>query len=325
MCAFRTVGGSPRVLICYADGGNSYNATAILGTVSGTSISFGTAVVVYTGRWKESQPAYSPLYGVFLVTYRDNANSDYPTARTLSTSSGNTYVTAGAATILASTSVDETVCVYVTSNYRFAMFMRHSSNGYGIPLSITGTDPNWTVVAGNTATFDAGNTPYSLASDYDALSQTCLVSFRQNSTGLSKYTLASLSGSNATATITFSALTTFDTNSIGDYPYAGVVYDTASSATVVSYRGGSDYLTSTVIKTASSNNTSFIGIADGAISSAASGNVTIKGGIAASGLSSLTPAADYYVQTDGTISTSSAGVKIGKAMSATAINLEYSS
>jgi len=71
--------------------------------------------------------------------------------------------------------------------------------------------------------------------------------------------------------------------------------------------------------------TNFIGISDAAISDDASGNVTIKGGIASSGLSSLTPASDYYVQNDGTITTASAGKKIGKALSATSINLEYQS
>ena len=73
--------------------------------------------------------------------------------------------------------------------------------------------------------------------------------------------------------------------------------------------------------------TNFIGISDAAISSAASGNVTIKGGIAATGLTSLTPGSDYYAQADGTISTVSTGsaVKIGRAMSATSINLEYQS
>ena len=73
--------------------------------------------------------------------------------------------------------------------------------------------------------------------------------------------------------------------------------------------------------------TNFIGISDAAILDTASGNVTIKGGIAVTGLSSLTPGSDYYAQTDGTISTSSSGdaVKIGKAMSATSINLEYQS
>jgi hypothetical protein len=77
----------------------------------------------------------------------------------------------------------------------------------------------------------------------------------------------------------------------------------------------------------SNNSADFIGITDAAISSAASGNVTIKGGIAVNGLSSLTPGSDYYAQADGTISTVSTGsaVKIGRAMSATSINLEYQS
>ena len=71
----------------------------------------------------------------------------------------------------------------------------------------------------------------------------------------------------------------------------------------------------------------FIGISDDAISDTASGNVTIKGGIAATGLTSLTPGSDYYAQADGTISTvsTSPAVKIGRAMSATSINLEYQS
>ena len=76
-----------------------------------------------------------------------------------------------------------------------------------------------------------------------------------------------------------------------------------------------------------SNVSDLIGISDAAISDTASGNVTIKGGIAVNGLSSLTPGTDYYAQGDGTISTTSTSpaVKIGKALSATSINLEYQS
>lgn len=68
-------------------------------------------------------------------------------------------------------------------------------------------------------------------------------------------------------------------------------------------------------------------MSDEAISSAASGNITIKGGIAATGLSSLTPGSDYYVQIDGTFGTSAddPSVKAGKALSATVLNLEYQS
>jgi hypothetical protein len=51
----------------------------------------------------------------------------------------------------------------------------------------------------------------------------------------------------------------------------------------------------------------------------------MKGGIASTGLSSLTPGSDYYVQDDGTITTVSSDVKAGKALSATVLNLEYTS
>ena len=70
-----------------------------------------------------------------------------------------------------------------------------------------------------------------------------------------------------------------------------------------------------------------LGISDAAISDTASGNITVKGGIAVNGLTSLTPGTDYYAQGDGTISTSSSGdaVKLGRALSATSIDLEYQS
>jgi len=75
------------------------------------------------------------------------------------------------------------------------------------------------------------------------------------------------------------------------------------------------------------NISSFIGITDAAIADTATGSVTIKGGIASNGLSSLTPNSVYYVQTDGTISTTSTSpaVRLGKALSSTSINLEFNS
>lgn len=68
---------------------------------------------------------------------------------------------------------------------------------------------------------------------------------------------------------------------------------------------------------------SFVGIADENIANASTGNVTIKGGIASNGLSGLTPNSVYYVADDGTISTTSTGLRIGKALSTSSINLEF--
>ena len=95
---------------------------------------------------------------------------------------------------------------------------------------------------------------------------------------------------------------------------------------LVTYAYNSKVQTDFLSVTGTNNLANFIGITDAAISNTASGNVTIKGGISTN-VSSLTIGSDYYVQADGSISTTSTSpaVKIGKALSATALNLEYTS
>lgn len=111
----------------------------------------------------------------------------------------------------------------------------------------------------------------------------------------------------------------------------GFSYDPDTNYIVIPSRrttGGTEMLMQAYRPAYSETNltaTNFIGIADAAISDTASGNITIKGGIASNGLSSLTPGSTYYVQSDGTLSTTSSSVTAGKALSATSINLDYSS
>ena len=132
------------------------------------------------------------------------------------------------------------------------------------------------------------------------------------------------------ATVVIGSLNTiWDNPGSETYYYGSVVYDPDTSKLIFFYgpQASPSYPHGRVVTPPSTNltSTNFLGISDAAISSAATGNITMKGGIAATGLSSLTPASDYYVQDDGTISTVSSSVKAGKALSATAINLEYTS
>jgi hypothetical protein len=200
----------------FRDLGNSSKGTTIVGTISGTNISFGTEVVFTSSAVNNVGTCFQTNAGQVVVAYRDN---DATKGKVVGGTVSGTSITFGSIVI-----------------YRDA------------------------------GAFYGGNVPV-----YD-----------------------SVAGKNV------------------------IVYSTDAAAPAYQGQAIVQFLGNT-------NNTSFIGIADAAISSAASGNITVKGGIAASGLSSLTPNSDYYVQADGSITTSSAGVKIGKAMSATAINLEYSS
>ena len=66
--------------------------------------------------------------------------------------------------------------------------------------------------------------------------------------------------------------------------------------------------------------TNFVGIADAAISSSATGTVVVQGGTV-TGMSSLTTGSKYYVQDDGTVTTVSSSVNAGLAISTTSLLL----
>jgi len=65
-----------------------------------------------------------------------------------------------------------------------------------------------------------------------------------------------------------------------------------------------------------SNSSDFIGFAQAAISDTASGNIMLLGGVT-SNQSSLTAGSTYYVQSNGSIATTTSSVTAGKALSAT--------
>jgi hypothetical protein len=64
-----------KVVIAYRDNGNSFYGTAIVGTVSGTSISFGTAVVFNTANATEFGTTFDSTNNKVVIAYSDFGNS----------------------------------------------------------------------------------------------------------------------------------------------------------------------------------------------------------------------------------------------------------
>ena len=71
---------SNKVVIAYRDSGNSSYGTAIVGTVSGTSISFGTAVVFESAISSYISATFDSSSNKVVIAYRDSGNSSYGTA-----------------------------------------------------------------------------------------------------------------------------------------------------------------------------------------------------------------------------------------------------
>ena len=71
---------SNKVVIAYRDGGNSSYGTAIVGTVSGTSISFGTAVVFESAGSYDISATFDSSSNKVVIAYTDIGNSSYGTS-----------------------------------------------------------------------------------------------------------------------------------------------------------------------------------------------------------------------------------------------------
>jgi len=250
--------------------GNNYG-TAIVGTVSGTSISFGTAVVFNSGTTYYGSVAFDPSQAnKCLIVYRDASNSNYGTA-ILGTTSG-TSISFGS----------EVVFYSSASSYESFAF-----------------DPN--TIGKFVVAYQIGGTAYGHVS------------------------VGTLSGNS----ISFGSSIQINA---GDSEFFSVSFDYNAAAPgkfVVTYRdtANSNYATARLgqIGTSLTNltATNLLGISAGAISSGATGTINLFGGINES-QSSLTIGSDYYVQTNGTITTASASPaqRIGTAISATQINIK---
>ncbi len=99
-----------KVVIVYADADNSNYGTAVVGTVSGTSIGYGAAVVFESASIQDTSIVYDSNAQKVVIAYRDNGNSYYGTA-IVGTVSG-TSISFGSAAVF-----ESDIVVYVSAAY----------------------------------------------------------------------------------------------------------------------------------------------------------------------------------------------------------------
>ena len=319
---------SGKFVVVYRDSGNSSYGTAIVGTVSGTTLSFGSESVFNSAVSLDVYGAFDPnTAGKFVVAYKDNTNSQYGTA-VVGTVSG-TSISFGSEYVFNSSAVEITTCAFDpnTAGKFVIAYKDHGNSQYG--TAIVGTVSGSTLSFGSEYVFNSASTYRIFGCIFDPNTVGKFV-VAYSDVGNSYYgtaivgtvsgtTLSFGSESVFSAVATYRAFAVFDPNTAGKFV---VAYEDNSNS------GHGTAIVGQIAVPATTNltSTNFIGISDSAISSGATGKATIKGGIK-TGLSSLTPNAIYYLQTDGTITTASASpaVRIGKALSSTSINLEYNS
>ena len=162
-----------KIVIVYSDVNNSRYGTAVVGTVSGTSISFGSSVVFESADIREAHIAFDSVSNKMIVAYRDTGNANYGTA-IVGTVSG-TSISFGSPTVFESAlTILPCVAFDPTANKIVIAYSDGGNSYYG--TVITGTITGTSLSFDSPSVFESANaSPYSAT--YDSNSSKVVVNY----------------------------------------------------------------------------------------------------------------------------------------------------
>ena len=236
-----------KVIIAYADDGNSMHGTAIVGTVSGTSISFGSHVVYNTGITQDQSIAFSGS-GKVVIAFRDqDATPDNGTA-IVGTVSG-TSISFGTKVVFNAADTFQTTTTSVGSDKVAISYWNGSDSNHG--YAIVGTVSGTSISFGSAIEFTA-STPANSSATYDSTNGKVVIAYRDQ--GNSNYGTA-IVGTVSGTSISFGTAVVFESAATG---YPSATYDSTNGKIVIGYKdeGNSNYGTA-IVGTVSGTSISF--------------------------------------------------------------------
>ena len=293
---------SNKVVIAYTDDGNSSHGTAIVGTVSGTNISFGSATVFNSGATSFSSASFDSSNNKAVISYCDQGNSSYGTA-IVGTVSG-TSISFGSEAVFEAAEAQQIGSTFDSSSNKIVVAYQDNGNsGYG--NAVVGTVSGTGISFGTAVIFETARSNNSSVT-FDTSSNKVVIAYQD--AGNSNYGTF-ISGTVSGTSISFDTATVFEAANSDTF---GATFDSNSNKVVIAYRdtGNSNYGTGIVVQTESTNR--------GQVASGSSASVDIIGTVSEN-QNELTAGQSYFVQTDGTIGLTAddPSVFAGTAISAT--------
>lgn len=295
--------------------GTNIELKSLVLTVSGTSISYGPKYG--TGSAVSSvgpNVVYDPVSGNMVITYGGPATTYYGNARTATIS--GTAVSYGTQVTYFSSWANDPYMAYDSTNEKIVIVfndINNSNDGKAIVGTVTGTSLSF----GTPVTYRSGNGYTNSVTEHLA-SGKMIVTYGAVST----YYGTAVAGTVSGTSISFGTPYVF--NSAATYYFVdSVVYEPTNKQIVVEWWGSPNGIAATYTPAYTDYNLSasnYIGISDGAYADTATATIQVKGSVD-DAQTGLTAGQAYYVQNDGTLSTTPAtpSVFAGTAVSATEI------
>jgi hypothetical protein len=306
---------SNKVVVAYKDQADSGYGKAIVGTVSGTSISFGSEVA-FNGSSQALYPAvaFDSNSNKIVIAFRDQGDGNYGKA-VVGTVSG-TSISFGSAVTFESAETAYILATFDSNSNKVVISYNDWDNSqYG--TAIVGT-VSGTSISFGTPVIHSSYLGQTRALTFDPSTNKVIfvVTDESISVGSGKAIVGTVSGTS----ISYGAPFTFEN---ADTEFSSATYDPIHEKVIISYVSssyGKLVFFRTELKSTNLTTENYIGIAAEAISNGATGKINIVGGIN-EGQSGLTVGQKYYVRNDGTLSLIpiDQDVVAGTAISATKI------
>ncbi len=322
---------NPPQLLCLDNSGNYLQIfrgatgypTAVYGIIlqaPSTTVTSGSEVTLTTtAKDGASSASIVPTDNTKVIfAYLENTQ-EKPAIKQLSIS--GTTITVGSENLGPTLTKDEGFSVTAMDATKIVLITGTNSNQYPAYQILTNSSGSFSF--GTLTVITSSSSFYINASNNLSGDSSTFITSYVNTSG-TRYARAKVGTINAgISSISFNTETQLSTTVFSNYANIAQQSDLSGTFAFVFERTGGDKSFIVLGQTggSSTNSADFIGITQEAISDTATGKVTPQGG-ANTSVSSLTIGSDYYVQDDGSLSTTSSSVPAGRALSATSILLE---
>jgi hypothetical protein len=289
----------------------TYQMTGAAGSSPSLTESGSQNIASSLGNTEYHWMAHDSTYNRFMITVRNGVQSDHGYYYYFSTNTSNGTVTNHANGAFYSGAAHTTRCEFNPQDGCFLAVFGYGS-GTGMKQIDVNSNGTVSVVGGTGSVFQESNdVSERMDLKYDIHSKK-IVFVRRTTTNT--YSLDVMKINTSGSSISKEALRTLPAHGVNNVTGITAIEEHNKFVVAQAKDNGAFQYTTLAIASSSTNNTSWIGFAEGAISDTASGDILVVGSTAEN-QSGLTIGSVYYVKVDGTLTTTALNaVKAGRAI-----------